>query len=136
MNGYVKSSPHFLRPLTRAMVGWIVVLMLLAALVPAPLEIAADPGHPPNPAKSAWFLLWVQELVSHSTLAIYAALALSALLVALPWVRHTQGERAAWFQREQWPVIAGVLLAGGLVIGLTAVGLFCRGANWRLVVPF
>jgi ABC-type uncharacterized transport system permease subunit len=78
---YVKSSPHFFRPVTRVMLLGIAVLLVVAALVPAPLETPADPAHAPNPAKSAWFLLWIQELVSYSTLAIYVALALAALLV-------------------------------------------------------
>ena len=38
----------------------------LALFVPAPLQGPADPSRVPNPVKSAWFLLWTQELVSWS----------------------------------------------------------------------
>ncbi len=79
MSRYVKSSPHFFRPVGRSMLLGLAVLLLLAALVPAPLETPADPAHAPNPAKSAWFLLWIQELVSYSTLAIYVAVALAGV---------------------------------------------------------
>jgi hypothetical protein len=112
------------------------VLLVLAALVPAPLETPADPAHPPNPAKSAWFLLWIQELVSYSTLAIYAAVALAALLLALPWLPVPRLERARWLPREHRPLALVVLLAALFVLGLTVVGLFLRGPDWRLVRPF
>jgi hypothetical protein len=136
MSRYVKSSPFFFRPVGRAMLLGAAVLLLLAALVPAPLETPADPAHPPNPAKSAWFLLWIQELVSYSTLAIYVAVALAALLVALPWLPFPRLEQARWLPREHWPLAAVVLLAAALVLGLTVVGLYLRGPDWRLALPF
>jgi hypothetical protein len=133
---YVKSSPHFFRPVTRAMLLGIAVLLILAALVPAPLETPADPAHAPNPAKSAWFLLWIQELVSHSTLAIYVAVALAALLVALPWLPVAKLEHARWLPREHRPLGLAVLAAALFVLVLTVVGLALRGPDWRLVLPF
>jgi hypothetical protein len=136
MSRYVKSSPFFFRPVGRAMLLGAAVLLLLAALVPAPLETPADPAHPPNPAKSAWFLLWIQELVSYNTLAIYVAVALAALLVALPWLPFPRLEQARWLPREHWPLAAVVLLAAALVLGLTVVGLYLRGPDWRLALPF
>jgi hypothetical protein len=136
MSRYVKSSPFFFRPVGRALLLGAAVLLLLAALVPAPLETPADPAHPPNPAKSAWFLLWIQELVSYSTLAIYVAVALAALLVALPWLPFPRLEQARWLPREHWPLAAVVLLAAALVLGLTVVGLYLRGPDWRLALPF
>jgi hypothetical protein len=136
MSRYVKASPHFFRPVGRSMLLGIAVLLLLAALVPAPLETPADPAHAPNPAKSAWFLLWIQELVSYSTLAIYVAVGLAALLVALPWLKVRRLEQARWLPREHWPLAVAVLAAAGLVLVLTVVGLCLRGPDWRLVLPF
>lgn len=136
MTRYVKASPHFFRPVGRAMLLAVAVLLVLAALVPAPLETPADPAHPPNPAKSAWFLLWIQELVSYSTLAIYVAVALAVMLVALPWLKVPRLEQARWLPREHWPLAVAVLAAAGLVLVLTVVGLYLRGPDWRLVLPF
>jgi hypothetical protein len=113
----------------------IAVLVVLAAVVPAPLEPPADPAHAPNPAKSAWFLLWIQELVSYSTLAIYVAVALAAVLVALPWLPLPKLEHARWLPREHLWLAAAVIAAALLVLVLTAVGLFLRGPDWRLVLP-
>jgi hypothetical protein len=136
MSRYVKSSPHFFRPVGRAALAGIAVLLLLAALVPAPLEPPADPAHAPNPAKSAWFLLWIQELVSYGTRAIYVAVALAAFLVALPWLPLPKLEHARWLPREHRLLALAVLAAAGLVLVLTVVGLFFRGRDWRLVLPF
>jgi hypothetical protein len=133
---YVKSSPHFFRPVGRAMLLGILVLLLLAALVPAPLEPPADAAHAPNPAKSAWFLLWIQELVSYSTLAIYVAIALAVFLVALPWLKVPELEQARWLPREHRLLALAVLAAALFVLSLTVVGLWFRGPDWRLVLPF
>jgi hypothetical protein len=133
---YVKSSPHFFRPVGRAMLLGIAVLLVLAALFPAPLETPADPAHPPNPAKSAWFLIWIQELVGHTTLAVYVAVALAALLVALPWLPVRKLDHARWLPREHRPLAMAVLASAALVLALTVVGLVLRGPDWRLVLPF
>jgi hypothetical protein len=136
MSRYVKSSPHFFRPVGRSMLLALAVLLLLAALVPAPLETPADPAHAPNPAKSAWFLLWIQELVSYSTLAIYVAVGLAVFLVALPWLPVPKLERARWLPPEHRLLAVAVLAAALLVLALTVVGLTLRGPDWRLVLPF
>lgn len=136
MSPYVQSSPRFFRPVGRSMLLCIAVLLVLATIVPAPLETPADPAHAPNPAKSAWFLLWIQELVSYSTLAIYVAVALAALLVALPWLPLPKLEHARWLPREHRRVAVAVLAAAGFVLVLTVVGLYLRGPDWRLVLPF
>ncbi len=136
MSGFVPSSPHLFRPLERALLGGVALLFLLAVFFPAPLQIAADPAHPPNPAKSAWFLLWIQELVSHDTLAIHAALALAILLVALPWLPIRPVERASWFPRPQRTLAVIVVVVCGVLVALTATGLFFRGPDWHLVSPF
>jgi quinol-cytochrome oxidoreductase complex cytochrome b subunit len=135
-SGYVSSEPRFFRLVTLGFVACAAALLLLALFIPAPLELPADPSHAPNPAKSAWFLLWIQELVSYSTRAIYGALLLIAVLAALPWLPVPELERAAWFPREHRPVAILVLASCGLILALTAVGLFMRGPNWGFVSPF
>jgi hypothetical protein len=133
---YVRSSPHFFRPVGRALLAGVAVLLLLAWLVPAPLETPADPAHAPNPAKSAWFLLWIQELVSHGTGFVYVALALAAGLVALPWLPLPPIPSARWLPPEHRWLTVVVLLAAALVLALTFTGLFFRGPDWRLALPF
>jgi hypothetical protein len=133
---HVPSAPHFFRPVVRAMVAGIAALGALAALIPAPLQNAADPTRPPNPAKSAWFLVWIQELVSHGTAWMYAVLGLAVLFFALPWLRRGPLEHAAWLQPGERIVGAVVLLLALAVGVLTGVGFFLRGESWRLLAPF
>ncbi|MBK6733753.1 MAG: cytochrome B6 [bacterium] len=136
MSDQVPSSPHFFRLIRRGLLVIAVFLLVAAWLVPAPLETAADPMRPPNPAKSAWFLLWIQELVSHGTAWMYAVLLLAGLFVALPWLRRAPAGRAAWFQPGERLVGTVVLVIFALVVVLTATALFLRGENWQLRGPF
>ncbi|QWV97332.1 cytochrome B6 [Geomonas nitrogeniifigens] len=135
--GYLKSSPHFFRLIKIALAVTVVAVMLLAALVPAPLQEQANLARVPNPVKSAWFLLWIQELVSYSKYLIYLVLALAACFLALPWLsRSAPPQHACWFPRESRGITRAALLACVLVLSLTLLAMFCRGANWQFVSPF
>jgi hypothetical protein len=137
MRGYVRSSPVFFRLIKVAMALLILVLLVLAGLITAPLQEPADIARVPNPVKSAWFLLWIQELVSYSKYLIYAVLALAAGLIMLPWLAG-QGDRghAAWLDREQLPVSVVTLVVFLTIGALTVVGMYFRGENWAFVLPF
>lgn len=133
-NGFVKSSPHFFRLITRAMLLLFGLLLLLAALIPAPLQTAADPAVTPNPAKSAWFLLWTQELVSYSRWMIYPILLLALVFLLLPWLPgQARVHHARWFPSGQWPITLLALVSFLVILILTIVALFLRGPNWSLV---
>ncbi len=132
---HVPSSPHFFRPVLRAFVLLVVALVAAAAFLPAPLGVRADPAHAPNPAKSAWFLLWIQELVSHGTPWMYAVLALAAAFAFLPWLRPRPATRAAWFAAGERVFAALTVLLLLAVLALTVVAYFFRGEQWRLSWP-
>ena len=137
MKGYVKSSPYFFRIIKKAAATLVVVVCLAAAYLPAPLQTPADPTRVPNPVKSAWFLLWLQELVSYSRYAIYPVLALGLVFFFLPWI--TTGEpldKGQWFPRDQRFISLIVVAVFLGIVTLTLIGLFCRGENWRFVAPF
>ena len=57
--------PHLVKREFLAAAVLITVLAIWAMLVPAPLEALADPTHPPNPAKAAWYFMGLQELLLH-----------------------------------------------------------------------
>ena len=133
-SGFVKSSPYFFKLISRSMYALVVAIILLAALIPAPLQEQANPAVTPNPAKSAWFLLWVQELVSWSRFMIYPVMLLGCLFLLLPWL--PAGVRihcASWFPREQRTVTAITLLVAVAIVLLTVVAMFFRGGNWSLI---
>ena len=133
-NGFVKSSPHFFRLITRSMYALVAILLVLAAVITAPLQEQANPALTPNPAKSAWFLLWIQELVSWSRYMIYPVMLLGCLFLLLPWLPGSvRMHRASWFPREQRPVSVVTLILAVAILVLTVIALFFRGPNWSLV---
>ena len=132
-NGFVKSSPRFFSLIVRSAALLAVSLSIAALFIPAPLQIPADPAITPNPARSAWFLLWIQELVSWSKLMIYPALLLCLAMALLPWIAANRRiHRASWFPRELTAINLTALLLAAAVLALTIVAAFFRGTNWQL----
>ncbi|OGU08005.1 MAG: cytochrome B6 [Geobacteraceae bacterium GWC2_58_44] len=137
MRGYVRSSPYFFRPIKIAMALLVLALLVLAALIPAPLQEPADISRVPNPVRSAWFLLWIQELVSYSKYLIYAVLALTASCILLPWLSGSgSSAEATWLGRDRLPVSAASVLLFIAIGVLTVIAMFFRGENWAFVLPF
>ncbi len=135
MKDYLRSDPHFFRLIKAAMALGLVLLLALAAFIPAPLEGPADISRVPNPVKSAWFLMWIQELVSYSNLFIYPAIAVGLALLLLPWF-SPPADKARWLGRDQWPASLLALLTFAAIVTMTVIALVFRGENWRLVWPF
>ncbi len=137
MNGYVKSSPHFFRRIKLAFGAGLGLLLALALFIPAPLTDPAQIGRVPNPSKSAWFLLWTQELVSYSGSLVYLILLLGLGFCLLPWLPGiSPADRASWFPKEQRGVSFFTLLCFVAIVGLTLVAMFFRGKNWALVFNY
>ncbi len=137
MKGYVKSSPYFFRLIGYAMVATFVSLLVLALLFPAPLQEPANLGVVPNPVKSAWFLLWIQELVSYSAFLIYLVISGALLFLLLPWMPvSSPAHKAMWFPRDQRLISAATISLFLAIVALTVVASFFRGENWSLVSPF
>ena len=137
MKDYVKSSPSFFRLIGYATLAAVVGLLVLALLFPAPLQEPANPGVVPNPVKSAWFLLWIQELVSHSAYLIYPTLAGALFFLLLPWLPvSAPSHMATWFPRDQRLVTTLTIVLFLAIVALTVVAAFFRGENWSFVSPF
>jgi len=130
---FVKSSPHFFRLISRSIYALIASLLLLALLIPAPLQEAANRAVTPNPAKSAWFLLWIQELVSWSRYMIWPVMLAGCLFLFLPWLPvGVHIHHARWFPREQKILSMVTVITAAVIAGLTILAMFFRGANWSL----
>jgi cytochrome b-561 len=135
---------------------WLVTLLttaaviLLAFLFRAPLETPANPSVTPNPAKAPWYFLWLQEIVTDTTLklglftingALVGGILLPALLLILAawWpYRDRSGLEAAgvWFapeRKKQNLVFIAICL---LVIVFTVIGTFMRGPYWNFYWPW
>ncbi|MCP5099093.1 MAG: cytochrome bc complex cytochrome b subunit [Chloroflexi bacterium] len=83
----VTTIPHLVQVEFAATAVLLAVLFIWAMFVPAPLEALANPAHPPNPAKAAWYFMGVQELLlhMHPLAAMLLPGLILAALVALPY---------------------------------------------------
>ncbi len=92
--------------------------MILALLVKAPLETAANPEVTPNPAKAPWYFLGLQELVGYS--ALVGGVVIPGLVIlglaAIPYIDREQKGIGFWFTDgagRRWGIV-------GFVYGLVA----------------
>ncbi|NLE77489.1 MAG: hypothetical protein GX605_12155 [Chloroflexi bacterium] len=90
--------------------GMILLLLLLSVLRDAPLEEFANPQSPPNPAKAAWYLMGVQELILHlhpQWGSILIPGAITVLLMAIPYLDRDTSDVGIWFGGARGRRIAG-----------------------------
>jgi quinol-cytochrome oxidoreductase complex cytochrome b subunit len=77
----------------------VAILVFLASFIEAPLLEAANPSHPENPAKSPWYFLGIQELVSYS--AFMGGLIVPVLflwfLFSIPYKDREDQYTGQWF---------------------------------------
>ena len=102
MKDYFPSSPYFFRIVKIAMVLLVGILLLLAIVAPAPLNEPANITQTPNPAKAAWFFLWVQELASYSKYLVYMIMLIGLFFLLLPFLPGiSESEQAKWLPKDQ-----------------------------------
>lgn len=146
----VPSAPHLVRRIALVTIATVIVVLILAIIFPAPLEEAANPAVTPNPAKAPWYFLWLQEIVTDTTLnlgvftingALIGGVLLPALLIGLAvwWpYRDRSGIESVgvWFapeRRRQNMVFLAICL---LIIIFTIVGTYLRGPYWNFYWPW
>lgn len=129
-SGYVASSPVFFRLIRRSMAAFVAAACVLAAVFPAPLQEPADIGKVPNPAKSAWFLLWIQELVSYSRNFIYVVVLLAGVFLALPYTRWGGSDGDTGRPRRIVAALAFAVFS--CIVVLTIIAYLFRGKDWAL----
>jgi len=121
----------------RALVLLIGVLLLLAFIVPAPLQNPGNLEKSPNPAKAAWFFLWIQELVSYSTHLIYVIMLAGLGFFLLPYLPGiSEAKQAKWLPKDQQWINIVTLIIFLVISALTIIAMFFRGGNWAFVSLF
>jgi len=145
----VPAIPPVVRRLAVVTVATVLAVTVLAIFIPSPLLDPANPDVTPNPAKAPWYFLWLQEVVTDTTVrlgpvrvngalvgGVILPLALSVLLTLWPWLdRSPAGAAGVAFARErriQNAVFLAVVLA---IVALTVIGLM-RGPSWGLWWPW
>ena len=146
----VPSSPNLVRRILLVSLATFIVVVVLSFLFRAPLEAPANPTETPNPAKAPWYFLWLQEIVTISTIkigsftvngALIGGILLPGLLMALAiwWPYrdrsglHTVGVWFAPDRKRQNMVFLAVCL---LIILFTIIGTYLRGPYWNFYWPW
>ncbi len=144
------SSPNLVRRIWLVTLATFVVVLALSLVFRAPLESPANPSVTPNPAKAPWYFLWLQEIVTITTVSIGPVTISGALLggILLPGIlvllaawwpfRDRSGINSVgvWFAPERkWQnrVFIAVCL---IIILFTIVGTFLRGPYWAFYWPW
>ena len=146
----VNAVPDLTRRAGIVVLGTLAAVSILAVFIRSPLEEPANPLVTPNPAKAPWYFLWLQEIVTDTTVhlggitingALLGGVVLPALLVGLltfwPWLdRSPASATGVWFARTRRTQNAVFLLLLLGVLLLTLVGLLCRGPYWQFHWPW
>lgn len=146
----VSSVPHLTRRLWLVTLGTTLVTIILSIIFRAPLEAAANPAVTPNPAKAPWYFLWLQEIVTISTIplgfitingALIGGIILPTVMIGLAvwWpYRDPSGPDSVgrWFapeRKQQNMVFITICL---FIIIFTIIGTFLRGPYWNFYFPW
>ena len=83
--------------------GVVSLVLLIALFADAPLLEQANPDHPENPAKSPWYFLGIQELVSYSAFSggLLVPVLYLAFLFSIPYVDREDDYVGQWFSGRE-----------------------------------
>jgi quinol-cytochrome oxidoreductase complex cytochrome b subunit len=129
---HIPSSPYFFRIIISAAFLLLFLISALSFFTNAPLLPPAEPYNAPNPSKSAWFLLWIQELVSYHVSLIFLAVIFFLGFCLMPFFVKKGEPFAKWsFKRFLIPSLAtlSVLL---FIIALTLIAYYLRAEYWQI----
>jgi quinol-cytochrome oxidoreductase complex cytochrome b subunit len=146
----VNAVPDLVRRAGVAVLGTFAVISVLASFIRSPLEEPANALITPNPAKAPWYFLWLQEIVTDTTVTIGSFTIngaflggvilpslLLGLLAAWPWLDRSPAEATGtWLHRSRRRQTAVFLALVVLVVLLTIVGTMLRGPSWELYWPW
>ena len=146
----VNAVPDLVRRAAIAVLGTFAAVSIMAVFIPSPLEEPANALVTPNPAKAPWYFLWLQEIVTDTTIhlgsftingAFLGGVILPGLLVTVltlwPWLDRSDRKLAGvWLPRErrrQNIVFVAVVL---LILIFTVIGMYMRGPYWNFYWPW
>jgi cytochrome b-561 len=146
----VNAVPDLTRRALIAVLGTFALVSILASAIPSPLEEPANALVTPNPAKAPWYFLWLQEIVTDTTIrigsftingAFLGGVILPGLLLAAltfwPWFdRSPAAVTGQWFPRSRRTQNAVFIAVLAIVLVFTVIGLFLRGPYWNFYWPW
>ena len=146
----VNAVPDLVRRAAIATLGTIAVVSIMSVFIASPLEEPANALITPNPAKAPWYFLWLQEIVTDTTIrigsftlngAFVGGVILPGILVGVltfwPWIdRSSHLAAGVWLPRDRRRQYIVFLLVVLFVLALTFVGMVLRGPYWNFYWPW
>jgi quinol-cytochrome oxidoreductase complex cytochrome b subunit len=146
----VNAVPDLVRRAAIAVLGTIAVVSIMSVFIASPLEEPANALVTPNPAKAPWYFLWLQEIVTDTTIhlgsftingAFIGGVVLPGLLVVVltiwPWLDRTGAATAGvWLPTERRTQNLVFLAVVAVVLIFTVIGLYLRGPYWNFYWPW
>lgn len=146
----VPSVPNLSRRIWLVTLATFVAVVVLSFIFRAPLEAPANPSVTPNPAKAPWYFLWLQEIVTDTTIklgfftingAFIGGIILPAVLIALAiwWPYRDKSSVNAvgvWFAPERKKQNIVFIAICVMIILFTIIGTFLRGPYWNFYWPW
>jgi menaquinol-cytochrome c reductase cytochrome b/c subunit len=131
----VLTWPHLLRAEFVMSTLLLVLLVVTAIFIQAPLEEMANPSVTPHVAKAPWYFLGLQEILSYFNATVAGVVVPTFYLLglaAIPYIDRSP-YKAARDRKLMW-VFFLCLMIGGLLV--TFIGSFFRGPGWNWVWPW
>jgi hypothetical protein len=121
-----------------AVIGIIVVLIVWALVVDAPLRAEADPSWTENPAKAPWYFVGLQELLVYFDPWL-AGVVLPTLIVlgmiVIPYI-DTHNPVSGQYRLSARKKAGTIFLFGFFLwFALIFIGTFFRGPGWHFYLP-
>jgi len=146
----VNAVPDLIRRAAIATLGTIAAVSIMSVFIASPLEEPANALVTPNPAKAPWYFLWLQEIVTDTTIrigsftlngAFVGGVILPGLLIGLmtvwPWLdRSAPPAAGVWLPRSRRAQNVTFLIIVAFVLALTFVGMVLRGPYWNIYWPW
>ncbi len=112
---------------------YFMVLILFSYLFPVNLGEPVIDSNVGHTIKAVWYLIWIQELISHSLSLIYIVYIILFCLFLLPFFSKTEIKNATWFCRELR--LIHIIVGFGVIclFVLSIIGMFFRGENWEFI---
>ncbi len=118
----------------------MVVLVLWALLIDAPLEAPANPTRTPNPSKAPWYFLGLQEMLVYfdpwNAGVVMPSLIIVGLMV-IPFIDiNPKGNGYYTFKDRKYEILTFFLGFHVLWVSMIIIGTFFRGPGWNLFWPW
>ena len=136
----VHTWPHLVRLEFLVALFVMVVLILWALMIDAPLEEPANPTRTPNPSKAPWYFLGLQEMLVYFD-PWHAGVVLPSLIIVglmvIPFIDiNPKGNGYYCFKDRKYEILTFFLGFHILWVSMIIIGTFFRGPGWNLFWPW